>query len=470
MARERKNYQVRDSLGNVVATPAFTVYNSGTPVLANLYSDDVGVGTPMANPNVGDANGRFYFYASDGRYDIVITGTGIVTYTLGVENFVYQGIAVGTGITSINTLTDAAQVMVPGTAGTDFAIVSGVGIHTFNLPTIGVAGVTRGLLTSVDYAAFTLRILSLNGQTQAYQTFALGTTGTDVNWLSAVGIHTLNVPTIGLAGATRGLLSTADYVTLMAKQAALPAGTNLQYVRGDLVMTTLNSAIVPELTNLYYTDARARAAISGTAPVTYVAGTGVISMAVATAAVNGYLAAADFVLFTAKIGSLNGSTQPIQTFVAGAAGTDFAISTVAGTGVHTFNIPSASAANRGLVTIAAQTLAGVKTLSDTLITQAGRIKRLRIATTTPVTVAVTDHVVVTRLAAAGAVAVNLPAGVAGQEFVIKDGTGDATANNVTITPAAGNIDGAGTYVLDTNYQATTLIYDGTVWNVIPREV
>ncbi len=54
--------------------------------------------------------------------------------------------------------------------------------------------------------------------------------------------------------------------------------------------------------------------------------------------------------FGGFITSLNGLTAPIQTFVAGASGTDFGIVSTSTT--HTFNIPSSSAANRGLLTSA----------------------------------------------------------------------------------------------------------------------
>ena len=59
------------------------------------------------------------------------------------------------------------------------------------------------------------------------------------------------------------------------------------------------------------------------------------------------------------ITALNGLTDDVQTFATGTTGTDFNISSSGST--HTFNIPSASNLARGLVSIIAQTFAGVKT-------------------------------------------------------------------------------------------------------------
>ena len=69
----------------------------------------------------------------------------------------------------------------------------------------------------------------------------------------------------------------------------------------------------------------------------------------------------DYELATISTGitSLNSQTGGTQTFATGTSGTDFAISSSGN--VHTFNIPSASASNRGLVTISGtQVFAGVK--------------------------------------------------------------------------------------------------------------
>lgn len=66
--------------------------------------------------------------------------------------------------------------------------------------------------------------------------------------------------------------------------------------------------------------------------------------------------------FTGAITSLNGLTNSTQTFATGTTGSDFNISSA--TSTHTFNIPDASASARGLITIAAQTIAGTKTFTS----------------------------------------------------------------------------------------------------------
>jgi hypothetical protein len=80
------------------------------------------------------------------------------------------------------------------------------------------------------------------------------------------------------------------------------------------------------------------------------------------------------------------------------------------------------------------------------------------------TVLATDEIVGATSGAARAITLNASPST-GQVVTIKDVTGTAAANNITITPAAGNIDGAGTKVINTNYGSVDLWYSGTQWFV-----
>lgn len=84
-----------------------------------------------------------------------------------------------------------------------------------------------------------------------------------------------------------------------------------------------------------------------------------------------------------------------------------------------------------------------------------------------VTVTSADNVVVVNKTVGAATTVNLPASPAtGLTFTIKDGKGDANTNNITITPAAGNIDANATYVMNANWQSATMVFNGTIWNLV----
>lgn len=63
----------------MISAPVCTVtaYLTGTLTLATLYANNSG--TPLANPFTAAANGSFYFYADNGRYDVVMSGGGLAT-------------------------------------------------------------------------------------------------------------------------------------------------------------------------------------------------------------------------------------------------------------------------------------------------------------------------------------------------------------------------------------------------------
>jgi hypothetical protein len=91
-----------------------------------------------------------------------------------------------------------------------------------------------------------------------------GASGGTVTSVSASGPLSVSTPTstpaISIAQAnttTSGYLSAADWNSFNSKQGSIAAGTTAQYYRGDKSWQTLDSSVVPENVNLYFTNARA---------------------------------------------------------------------------------------------------------------------------------------------------------------------------------------------------------------------
>jgi hypothetical protein len=129
------------------------------------------------------------------------------------------------------------------------------------------------------------------------------------------------------------------------------------------------------------------------------------------------------------------------------------------------NTPRSILAGTG-ITVTPTTGTGANTI--TISSSGVPIVAIRTAVATPVTVvAATDDIVDIAVPGPVAVAVTLPAGVLGQQFTIKDGLGlAAPATPITITPAAGTIDGAATAVINAPYGSLTFVYNGTQWLIL----
>ena len=135
-----------------------------------------------------------------------------------------------------------------------------------------------------------------------------------------------------IAAATstvNGYLSSVDWSTFNNKENQITAGTTSQYYRGDKTFQTLNTTAVTEgsnlyyttarfntdfatkttdnltegLTNFYFTNTRARDALSAASPLSYNSGTGQFSIPVATSSANGYLSSTDWSSFNSKLSS-----------------------------------------------------------------------------------------------------------------------------------------------------------------------
>lgn len=67
--------QIRDQLGNVVATATVNVYTPGTTTPVSLFTN-AGLTTPLSQPVSVAADGGFAFYVADGVYDVKISRPG----------------------------------------------------------------------------------------------------------------------------------------------------------------------------------------------------------------------------------------------------------------------------------------------------------------------------------------------------------------------------------------------------------
>jgi len=197
--------------------------------------------------SVNNNTGNPFFYAELYKYD----GT---TFTLlgssvGVPEYINQGTIIAPYYFAIPVAT-AALALTDRLAIRIYVNVDGrtVTLHTEN-------GHLCQVVTTLSKG-----MVSLNNLTDQSQFITTGTSGTNFNIVSSGDTHTFNLPVA--SAANTGKLSSSDWSVFNAKEPAITAGTTLQYYRGDKTFQTLDTTAVIEATNLYFTDARARLAIS----------------------------------------------------------------------------------------------------------------------------------------------------------------------------------------------------------------
>jgi hypothetical protein len=145
------------------------------------------------------------------------------------------GIMAGTGITAINLLTDAAQRLVTGSAGTDFDISSSGSTHTFNIPTASASN--RGLLSSANWSTFNGKQDAITGAASTVTTSNLTANRAVIS--NASGKIATNAVTDTELGYLSGVTS-AIQTQLNAKQGTLTLTTTGTSGAATLVGSTLN--------------------------------------------------------------------------------------------------------------------------------------------------------------------------------------------------------------------------------------
>ena len=217
-------------------------------------------------------------------------------------------------------------------------------------------------------------ITKLNELTSSVQNFLIGYSGAFPNIVSSGTDHTFNFPIAGTAAT--GLVNTSAQTFAGAKTFA--STTNATYigvggvvVHGGIAISGNaaigGSAIFTNTSNTNTLAIRAGVQANNLTYILPIANptSGQVLSASAPASGVVTLSWANDQTGSGGLASLNGETVSTQLFATSTTGTDFTITSNAGT--HTFNIPIAGSGSTGLITTLAQTIAGAKTFSSSIV-------------------------------------------------------------------------------------------------------
>lgn len=257
----------------------------------------------LDTPTVGGGNlYRFYIAVKDSiKWNVFqIRGLKDSTHNWNDLRYVQSGVTLPNP-TYIGSLS-AAKVFGLSTVATTGLYSDLSGLPNLSLkydasnPSGFINGITNGMvLTALGFVP-QLQLngtgfVKASGTTISYDNSTYLTSVPAQSFASLTGKPT----TLSGYGITDGITSSAltttlsSYATTSSLTSGLsgkfnqPTGTTLQYIRGDGSLAALNTSVIPESgSNLYYTDPRARAAISvtttGTGVATYNNSTGVLNV------------------------------------------------------------------------------------------------------------------------------------------------------------------------------------------------
>jgi hypothetical protein len=438
-----------------------SVANSDGTLTVSPTTGAVVASLNLSNPNIWVAVQTF------SANDLVLAGvtgstqclqasaTGVVTGT--------GAVCGGSGSTGANPTATAGPVAVNGVATT---FLRSDGAPAIQLATSGQFGIVEVDGTTITAAGGVISAVggggSVGSVTNSDGSLTISpTTGAVVASLNPAhantwtAVQTFNANDLVLAGVT------GSTQCLQASSAGVVTGTGTTCGSGGGGITALTGDVTASGSGSVAATVAKIAGVSVGTPT----GTGNVVFS-ASPTFTGTITAAAEALSGALTINVAGSTQCLHVNTSGlVSGTganctsvtnsdgSLTISPTTGTVVASLNIAHANTWSGN------QTFNGVSTFGAAI-----RVP-VRTAISATDTISATADYFICPLNTSVAATENLPAGVTGLTFLIKDCGGNGATHSITVTPLSGNIDGASTFVMSTNYQSVSVTYTGAQWSI-----
>lgn len=450
--------------GGVPGAASWNIISSSAGSVIQLRADDLTVATPVAGSiNISGQHG-LNTYAAGNTMNIainnaitlgdlaVITGSPAITLTTGDAT-------ITSGNINMSSTNSAGTIGIIKWAASRWIHNFGV-FNTFVGQSAGNLTLTAGANSSTGIGAFALFGLTSGGSNTAVGFSSLSGTTTGAQ-NTAVGFQALTANTTGSSNTAVGSLAlatstTTSFNTAVGKEALTVAtgdsNAALGYRPLFALTTGTGNVAIGYSTLPAITTGNGNVAVGTNAGLNLTAGDSqnIMIRNPGTAGDNNRIRLGTnpthTTCFIAGIDGVNvGSVAKVVTMAAGATDQLGTATLTAGTGVTI--TPGANT-----ITIAAS---GTTNLNYTAVS------------TTPYVVLTTDDYISVD-SSGGVRTVQLPnAAPLGKVYIVKDRTGSAVANNITVTTVGGavNIDGATTFVMNSNYESAQFIGNGTTWEI-----
>lgn len=430
--------------------------------------------------------GSGIFVATDGTISVPQGGGGVASISAGTGTHVTA--STGSPIIFIGQAVETTSAVTFGSVtSTGNVTDNGNRVITSVTPTAG-AGINISDLTATGpSASFTINNLGVNtlaGSSNITASASTGAVTVSFNTLSNLTVGnvtstgTVAAPTINDNGNRVITSVTPTAGTAINISSVTSTGPSASFTINNLGVTSISTGSTTlrfsaSTGSVTLTDLGVQAILPGTG-ITVNANTGTVT--VTNAGVTAFNGSTGNVL---GVSSVNGSTGTVSvvgsiigsTYI-GVSGTtavtltNLGVQTITGTanqitassatGTVTLSLP------QSIATTSSVTFGSVSVTTATLSTY-----KVGYTSVTAATYAVTNDSIL-GVNRAGPVAITLPAsaGNTGRVLDIKDESGAAATNNITITPASGTIDGATSLTLNINYGSYRIYCNGTNWFII----